>query len=276
MKKDSLVRLLIISCGIFIAAFGLNAFLIPNNIAAGGFSGVAILIGSLVPIKVGTLILLMNIPLFILSFKVLGKSFVIVSLFGTVLYSLAIDIMSFVPAFTNDLVLCSIYGGMCVGAGYGLILKYKGTTGGTDMLAMLINKKNSGFPVGSLMFILDLSVIICSVILIGLDRGMYATISVFVSTKTIDLIIQGTGRAKSFFIITDKGNVIADEIMKKLERGVTFLQGKGAYTGHNKDILICAVRHRSEITVLKELIYNLDKDAFVLIGDMTEIMGEGF
>ncbi len=277
MKNKLLLKqIFVIIIGCAIASFGINAFLVPNSIAAGGFSGIAILVNTAVGIPVGAALFALNVPLFIAAFRQLGKGFVLISLFGTVLYSVSIDLLKFLPVFTSDLVLCSIYGGVCVGFGYGIILKYGATTGGTDMMAKLISNKYGSFPIGQMMFLMDLLVIICSVILIGLDKGLYAIISVFVSTKVIDIIIQGTSRSKGFFIVTTKGDAVSGSIMYQLGRGVTILNATGAYTGKKRDVLLCAVSNRAEITAMKEIIYKWDKDAFVLIGDMTEILGEGF
>lgn len=271
MKK---IFAVILGCAI--ATFGLNCFLIPNSIAPGGFSGIGILINTALGLPVGITLVVLNIPLFIAAFKMLGKGFVLFSLFATGLYSVLIDAFAFLPTLTIDPVLASVYGGICVGIGYGIILKYGATTGGTDMISKLLNSKYKSFPMGQLMFAMDFLVIIASIILIGLDRGLYAIISVFISTMIIDVIIRGINNAKAFFIITEKPEAIAVEIMDKLERGVTSIAGKGVYTGGEKTVLMCAVNDRSEITTMKQLIKKCDASAFVLISDVTEILGEGF
>lgn len=271
MKK---IFVIFLGCGI--AAFGLNAFLIPNSIAAGGFSGISILINNLTGLPVGLGVFLLNVPLFIAAFKRVGKEFVVISLVGTVVYSLAIDALGFLPTFTNDLVLCSVYGGICVGIGYGIILKYGATTGGTDMLSKLLTLKFKNFPMGQMIFAMDFVVIFASVVLIGLDRGLYAIISVFISTIIIDFLIEGANKSKGFFIVTEHPEQVAECIMKGLERGVTMLSGKGAYTGKEKTVLMCAVNNRAEIVQMKELIKKCDKNAFVIISDITEVLGEGF
>lgn len=261
--------------GCMIAAVSFNMFLIPNSIAAGGFSGLGILFNRLLGIPVGTAIILLNIPLFIVAFTKLGKKFILVSALGTLIYSIAIDVIR-VPTITNDLVLCAIYGGLGVGTGFGLILKYGATTGGVDMLAKLFTLKVKEFPIGMMMFIIDLAVILASILIIGFEEGMYAILTVFLSSKVIDIIIEGANKAKAFFIITSQPDLIANEIMEKLERGVTEWHGRGVYTDHDKKILLCAVNNRSEIMEMKAIIRRNDRRAFVLIADTREVLGEGF
>lgn len=265
-----------ITLGAVITAISLNMFLIPHKIAAGGTSGLATVLHHSFGFPVGMTLLALEIPLFLLSVKVLGKQFGINTLFGAIALSFSIDILApYIPKLTNDLMLNALYGGILSGIGLSLVFKFKGTTAGTDIIAAIINKLFK-ITMGRALFIADFSVIlVAAVVFASVELCLYAIITLFVMTQIIDLMQEGPTSAKAFIIMTEQSQKIADVVMDKMERGVTFLSGRGAYTQKERDVVFCVVSSR-EVTILKELIYNTDKKAFVIVADAREVLGEGF
>lgn len=265
-----------IALGSLVTAVGLNMFLIPNKVAAGGVSGLATVLHYVLGFPVGVTMLALNIPLFLLSVKVLGTRFGINTLYGAAILSVAIDgTAPFTPVLTQDLLLNSLYGGVLSGIGMGLVFRFRGTTAGTDLAAAIINKM-TGISVGQALLMVDFFVILSAGIAFkSAELSLYALISLFVTTQLIDLIQEGPSSSKAFMIVTAVPDQVAQAILAELERGVTFLQGRGAYTGQMRETLLCVVS-TSEVTMLKELIYNLDKSAFVIVADVHEVLGEGF
>lgn len=265
-----------ITLGAVITAVSLNMFLIPNKVAAGGVSGMATVLHYLLGWPVGITMLAMNIPLFLISVKVLGTRFGVNTLFGALILSLAIDGSApFIPVLTQDLLLSSLYGGVLAGVGMGLVFRFKGTTAGTDLAAAILNKL-FGISVGQALLSVDFFVIASAgVAFQSAELSLYALISLFVTTRIIDLIQVGPSSAKAFLIVTLFPEEMADGILQDMGRGVTFLQSRGGYTGHAREIVLCVIS-TGEVTRLKELIYRMDPKAFVIVADAHEVMGEGF
>lgn len=262
--------------GAAITAVALNMFLIPHKIAAGGTSGLAIVLHHLVGLPVGATMLSFDIPLLLISIKILGARFGFNTLIGAVILSISIDVTApYVPILTNDLLLNSLYGGILSGVGLGLVFRFEGSTAGTDLAAAIINKL-FGISVGQALLLVDCFVIISAgVAFQSPELSLYALISLFVSTQIIDLVQEGPSSAKAFFIMSNKTSSVAQAIMTEMERGVTFLSAYGGYTQEKSDMLLCVVSTR-EVIRLKQLIYAFDQDAFVFIVDAHEVMGEGF
>lgn len=265
---------LLILLGLILAVLGYNMYLIPNDIAAGGFTGLGQLINKFLPIRVGTVNLILNIPLFILSMKSLGLKFGARSLIAMALFSLMIDHIP-IPAATNDMMLASVYGGVIAGIGFGLVLRGNATTGGTDMLASLLHRLFPFLKVSYGIFFTDGLVIIASAFVFEPQSAMYALISVFLMNLLVDLVLEGPNSANSYFIISDKSNEIAQKIMDELGRGVTGLDGMGMYQGKEKRVLLCVV-NRFEAIRLRRIIFSVDPSAFVIANKAHEVLGEGF
>jgi uncharacterized membrane-anchored protein YitT (DUF2179 family) len=265
-----------ITAGAFITALGLDLFLIPAKITAGGLSGLSTVLHYTVGVPVGLTMLALNIPLFLIAIYRLGARFGFRSLYGTLILSLFIDLMvPFLPVVTTDPLLSCLYGGVLVGLGLGLVFKSRGTTGGTDLAAAIL-RTYTGANVGQLLFLMDGAV----VLLTGLafrswELALYSMITIFVSAWLIDLVQEGISYAKAFFIISNKSVEMTDALLYDLERGTTVLRGKGAYSGEDKDVLLVVV-NRAEVTKLKDLIHNIDKHAFVIQTKVHEVFGEGF
>jgi len=280
--KKKIIKIFIdysaITIGSLFVALSLNLFLVPNKIAAGGISGIATVIYYISNHKlpIGMTMLALNLPIFIMGVKTIGAHFGIKSIYGTIVLSVITDALSFLQPLTYDRLLASIFGGILMGLGLAVVLLYGATTGGTDMLARILHKFIPSFSIGQILLGLDISVIIlASAVFRNYELGLYAILTLYVCSKVIDAVLEGVNFAKALIIISDKSEIIADKILKELDRGVTSLDGVGMYTKNKKNILLCVVK-RQEVTKLKSLIKEIDADAFVILADVREVLGEGF
>lgn len=268
-----------IAAGVLLCSMAYNMFLIPNEIAPGGFTGIGQLISHATGWPVGTITLILNIPLFLLSARSLGVSFGVRSLAATVGLSLAMDFLplpSVIPvASTERMLLASIFGGILGGAGFGLILRGDATTGGSDMLARLIRSRFQFVSLGVVMFAVDGLVILASAFVFDIVSAMFALISTFLMSYVIDLLVDGLNSARAYFIISKESDAIASRIMNELERGATALNGRGMYSGQDKNVLLCVV-NRTEAARLRGIVAELDPNAFMIATNVREALGEGF
>ena len=280
-KNDSLsswiIDILAYIAGGFIYAISVNSFTAPNNIAPGGASGLAIVINYLYNLPIGILTIIINIPLFIIGFFKLGKRGVLKSFIAMILSSVIIDLtVPFLPVFSGDHLLAAIYGGVLTGFGLSLVFMRDATTGGTDLAARLIQQGAPHMSMGRLIMFIDLIIVAISAIVYKeMESALYAIITIFVSGQIIDGIMYGMGSGKFIFVITSKYEQLSKAIMDKLERGVTLLEATGAYTGKSQKVIMCAVT-KSEAFKIRRLVNNIDPDAFIIIGEAGEILGEGF
>lgn len=261
--------------GSVITALGLILFLIPNKIAAGGVSGIATIIYYVLGYPVGWTMLAFEIPLFLASVRIIGLGFGIRTLLGAVTLPLLIEFLTpRVEVITTNPLLATVFGGVVVGCGIGIVFRFRGSTGGTDEVAALIHKL-TGMPLGQIVLMLDGLVIISAGIFFGIESALYALISVYVASKVIDLVQEGLAVDKAAFIISDFSDEIAQGILERMGRGVTALRGKGMYTGKGRDVLLAVVA-QSEVSRLKEVVHEADPDAFVIMANVNEVLGEGF
>ena len=261
--------------GVFLMAMGLAFFLEPNIIAPGGVTGFAIVIKKVSNIPVYITNLVINIPLFIIGIITLGKNFGWKTLYATALLSLFLKVIP-AQAVTPDLLLSSIFGGLITGIGLGIVFKLGGTTGGTDLAGSILNKVFPSIGISTFMMTIDLLVVaFAGIVDMKVETSLYSIISLFVSIKVIDLILEGIGYLKGFLIITNKPEEISAKIMQDLNRGVTLFKGKGMYTKEEKDVLLCVV-NRSQFSKIKEIVNKIDKDAFIMVTEVSEVLGEGF
>jgi uncharacterized membrane-anchored protein YitT (DUF2179 family) len=274
INKRALNHYLLITLGCLLTALSFNLFFIPNEIAPGGLSGVATVLYYLFGFPVGITTLVLNVPLFIAGIRQLGGHFGIRTFFATILLSLFIDLIK-VPALTDDSLLASIYGGFLMGVGLGIIFRMNATTGGTDLFATLIHQYFPVITIAWVLFVVDFLVVLSAAILLGPSQGLYAIISLVVGARVIDLVQEGLNTAKAVYVISNHSAEISQRIMKEMDRGVTLLNGKGAYTGKEKDVILCVVS-RMQITQIKRLVNEMDPNAFVLVSDVREVLGEGF
>lgn len=263
---------IVLGCAVGGAAYPL--FLTPNAIAPGGITGVGIILNHTLGLPVGMTSLALNVPLFILGYRAIGGSFAFRSLIATVLFSLFIDILP-LPAVTEDLLLATLFGGVLLGAGLGLILRGNATTGGTDMIARMVHKKLPFITVGSFLFALDFVVVTAVGFVVGAEQALYATINIFMSGKLVDIVMMGFTADKACFIISERWQQITQRVLKDMERGVTHLSARGAYTGQERPVTLCVVSRR-EVPLLKSIVRREDPDAFMFITEAHEAIGEGF
>jgi uncharacterized membrane-anchored protein YitT (DUF2179 family) len=265
-----------VTVGVVLAALGLDLFLVPFKIAAGGLSGLAIILYYLIRVPVGTTMLILNIPLFVVGWYRLGVKPLARSLYGTVALSLAIDLLvPLVHPPTQNLLLASVFGGVVEGLGLGLVFRYRGTTGGTDLVAAIL-RSYTGVNVGQLLFLVDGAVaLLAGLVFASADLTMYALITIFITSWVVDLVQEGFSYAKAFFVISSRVREIAAEVMANLDRGATAWTVTGMYTGKAREILLVVV-NRAEVTRLKDIVYEKDPAAFVILADVHEVLGEGF
>ncbi|SFS80927.1 Uncharacterized membrane-anchored protein YitT, contains DUF161 and DUF2179 domains [Paenibacillus sp. BC26] len=268
--------------GTAIYAFGLHYFLIPNQLMEGGVTGIAILLNYSLdwPLSISTLVL--NIPLYFIGWKVLGRSHTGYTIFGSVSLSFFLYLMEkmieagwIVPFQTsNDYILAALYAGVTLGAGLGIVFRFGGTTGGVDIIARIASKLR-GWSMGQVILTLDIIIIGVSLLYISKEKVLYTLVAVFIASKMIDFIQEGAYAAKAFSIITEAGDEIGLQITKEMERGVTIFPAKGAYSGKQKQVLYCVVA-RHEIRQLKSIVRSIDPLAFIVISEVHDVLGEGF
>jgi uncharacterized membrane-anchored protein YitT (DUF2179 family) len=268
-----------ITLGTALVAFSFSLFFIPNSIAPGGVSGIATLLNALFEWRVGFVIIVVNIPIYVLSFKKFGVVRVVRSMYATVLMSLLIDYVKlptdFVHSIASDMLLSSIFGGVLMGGGLGLVIRNNATTGGTDMIAGLVHGWFPNISISWVLFGIEFLVVLAAGVFLQPIMALYAFIALYVSTRVMDFVQVGVNTAKAFIIISDHSQEISDGIIEKMDRGATLLKGAGAYSGDNKNVILCVVR-RNQISKLRLLIKQMDENAFVIVHDVKEVMGEGF
>ena len=273
-RKETLIAYAQIVLGCIIGGAAYPMFLVPNNIAPGGLTGVATVLNFLMDVPVGLTSMLMNIPLFILGYKAMGRVFVVRSFIATVLFSMAIDLIK-VPAVTMDPLLGTLYGGVLLGIGLGLILRGGATTGGTDMVARMVHSRFPFISVGMFLMMIDGLVVVLAGVCVGLNEGLYAMIAIFVSSKLIDMVMAGLTQTRACYIITSATDAVTDRIMEEMDRGVTHLMAKGAYSGTARPVILCVLSSQ-EVVKLKDIVREEDEKAFMFITGAHEALGEGF
>lgn len=276
--KNTTLRLIkdyvFMTIGCFIYAFAVNYFYVSNHLAEGGVTGIALIIYYLFKTPVGITYFAVNIPLLILGWKLLGKEFIIKTLFGTGMLSFALSVTSGINGATDDTILASLYGGFIGGIGLGIIFMCGGSTGGTDIIARIMTKYK-GISVGRAMLMLDVVVLSAVAFLFGKEVFMYTLIAAMVLTKTIDFVQEGMDKAKAVTIISRKADELRNILMEETGRGITVIDGSGGYTRNSLDILYCVVS-KFQIVKVKRIVRDIDPEAFITITDVSEVLGEGF
>jgi len=272
LRLDSIIAIIV---GTAIMGFGINSFNIPNHLAEGGITGISILIKLLFPaVDQGIVFFALNIPLFILGWKILGRTSFIYTILGTVSLSVFLSVFDGVlPLPMDDRLLASLYAGVAVGIGLGIIFRYGGTTGGVDIIARML-QKYWGVSMGRTLFFSDILVICASLIYLNLESAMYTLVAVFLAARVIDFFQDGAYAGKALTIISDRAEEISKQILE-LGRGVTLLSGKGAFSGAEKQIVYVVVS-RNEVMRYKNIIQEIDPHAFLIVNDVHEVLGEGF
>ncbi len=267
--------------GTFIMGAAVNMVFEPMNMVVGGLSGLAIVVKRLteafvkggIPVWLTTAII--NVPLFIAAWKVKGAEFIKNTLIATISFTLALYLIPIVPIGQKDNLLAALFGGVLSGSGLGLVFYNGGSTGGTDLLGAIINYYVPHVPVAKALMVIDSTIIILGAFIFGVNKAMYAIIAAYVTTKIMNNILEGMGFAKLAYIISDHYNEISDEVFKNVNRGVTFLRVQGGYTKQDKRMLMCVVSEK-QIVQLKNIVAKIDPEAFLIITDAREVLGEGF
>lgn len=271
-------NIVLILLGTAIFSFGLVHFNMENNLSEGGFTGITLLLYFLFGINPAITNIFLNIPIFFIGWKLLGRVTFIYTIIGTISVSLFLWLfqkhLKLSIPLHEDLTLASLFAGTFLGVGLGIVFRVGGTTGGVDIIARLV-RKYFGWSIGRTMLIFDAAVISASLIYLNYREAMYTLLAVFIGTRVIDFIQEGAYKARGAMIISEKSNEIADKITKNMERGVTILHGRGSYTGQRRDVLYCVIS-RGELTRLRNLIKDIDPIAFVALTDVHEVLGEGF
>lgn len=257
-------------------AIGVALFLLPNKLSAGGVSGIATIVYYLFNIPMGTIIVLINVPIFLFAFYRLGKHIFINSIIGTISLSLFIDFFDRFEPLTNDRLLACIYGGVLVGLGTGIVLKANSSTGGSDLLSQIVKSYNNNIQMGTIIIVIDTIVVSLNVFFLGeIEIALYSAIAIYLVGKMVDIVFEGIYFTKLFFIISNKTEDISKAIGKQIKRGTTGIYGKGMYTGENTLVLMCAAGRR-DVAKVRKLAKEIDPKCFIIITNSREVLGEGF
>ncbi|HWO97022.1 MAG TPA: YitT family protein [Bacillus sp. (in: firmicutes)] len=273
-KQQVLKRTLLITTGAVLMAIGLEIFLVPNNVIDGGVVGISIILSHLTGWKLGAFIFILNLPFFFIGYKQIGKTFALSTLYGIAILSIGTTLLHPVPGLTEDVLLATVFGGIVLGIGVGIVIRYGGSLDGTEILAILINNKTP-FSVGEIIMFFNLFILGSAGFVFGWDRAMYSLIAYFIAFKTIDIVIEGVEQSKSAWIISDKHTEIGEAILARLGRGVTYFKGEGAYTGDEKKVIFCIIT-RLEEAKLKSIVEEIDHSAFLAVADIAEVRGGRF
>lgn len=274
--KEFLADTLIFILGGILYSVAINCFLSRNNILNGGFTGIATILNFLFDLPIGTVIFIMNIPVFIIAYKKLGVRFVLRTVWATLITSVFIDVGTVLPVYSNDLLLSSLFGGAIIGVSLGIIFIRNATTGGVDIIAKLIQIKSPQISIGRSILLFDAVIVILGGLIYGnFESMLYAAVVIFVSTQVLDYIIYGVSRGAMILIITQKSEKIRRMIISDFDRGVTVLKGQGGYSGENKNVLLCACYDNQTQKFIKK-IKAADENAFFIVTQSKQILGNGF
>lgn len=274
--KEFLIDTFIFAIGGILYSVAINCFLSKNNILNGGFTGIATILNFLFELPIGTVIFIMNIPLFLIAFKKLGVRFVLRTVWATLINSACIDLGVILPVYQNDLLLSSLFGGALVGLALGIIFIRNATTGGVDIIAKLIKLKFPHISIGRSILIFDVFVVILGgIIYRNFESMLYASVVIFVSAQVLDYVIFGVSRGAMILIISEQSEKLCNMILGDLDRGVTILKAQGGYSKQDKDVLLCACFDNQTHKLIKK-IKSVDENAFFIVTQSKQILGNGF
>ncbi|MCA1054856.1 YitT family protein [Rossellomorea aquimaris] len=282
-KKESplhfIYRLVFITIGAALAAISIELFLIPNNIIDGGIIGVSLILDYLVSDKIpllnfSTLLVLMNLPFLYSGYKQIGKTFVVSSLFAVLALAVIEGFLHHFEPFVEEEILATVFGGLTLGTGVGLVIRHGGSLDGTEILGILLTKKLP-FSVGEFVMFINIFIFGWAAFVFGIEEAMYSVMTYYIAFKTIDTVIQGMDETKAVIIVSDEYAEVSDAILKRLGRGTTMLKGRGGYTDHDKEVIYVVVT-RLEVTKLKSVVTDIDPNAFITIMSTQETKGARF
>lgn len=274
--KYLIVQFIQIVVGTALVAGSTSLFLLPNQLSSGGFSGIATIVYYLLNIPLGTTVLVLNVPLFIMSLIKNGKHFFLKAILGTAGLSIFLNLFEKLKPITTDRFLACIYGGIIAGIGTAIILKANASTGGTDLLTQIIKAYKPNIRISNLLVILDTIIVAANVIFFKeLEIGLYSAITIYIMGKMLDIFFEGIDFAKMVYIISQKNDEIAEQIGNQIKRGSTSLYGKGMYKKQDREVLFC-VASRNEVREIRKIVKDIDSNAFIVITNAREVFGEGF
>ncbi|MCR5209028.1 MAG: YitT family protein [Lachnospiraceae bacterium] len=269
--KNDFISILTIVFGAAVAAFSIEEFLSPNRIFDGGITGVSMILTSKLELNLGLMVIILNIPFLIAALKNLGKKFVIKTVTAMAVFSITLGFFEPLQRITDDSLLATVFGGVVLGIGVGLVLRGGGCLDGTEIVGIFVSRKTS-LSVGRVVLIINVVIYLIAGLTFGIESGLYSMLMYFITSKVIDIVELGLEQAKAVMIITDHGEEVAEDIYEKLGRTVTFIRGEGLVSGTNKDVLYCVVT-RAEIADVRSLVRDMDYSAFTTITDVSEIIG---
>ena len=259
-----------LSLGAFIAGFAIDTFLAPNNIIDGGVVGISMILSYVFKYNLGLCLIVLNFPFICLAFTKMGKNFVIQTFFAIFMFAIATNLFHSIQ-ITHDLLLSTVFGGLILGTGVGIVLKNEGSLDGTEIMSLVISKK-FGFSVGEIIMTFNIFIYAASGLVFGWEKAMYSILTYILASRVIDVVLEGVSNSKSVQIISEKWDEIGEVLIKDLEIGVTYMHGTGGYSGQAKTIIYCVVS-RIELSKMKEVIKNIDPRAFISVVDVHEAYG---
>ena len=259
-------KMIFMIIGASLYSIGLEIFLIPNNVIDGGIVGISIMISHFTNVPLGVLTFVLNLPFFIFGYKHIGKTFTLSTLFSVICYSIGVSVLHPIPGATHDILLASVFGGIIIGLGIGIIIRTGGSTDGTEVIAIILDKRIS-FSIGQIVMFFNLFILTFAGFLFGWDRAMYSLIAYFIAVKVIDIIVEGIDESKAVMIISEQNKEIAEAIMDRLGRGLTLLDGKGGYKEVETNVIYVVVS-RLEIAKVKNIVHGFDEYALMTIGNV--------
>ncbi|AYC30729.1 YitT family protein [Paenisporosarcina cavernae] len=260
--------------GAIMMAVGLELFIVPNQLLDGGIVGISIIASHLTGLGLGIYIFLLNIPFFFIGYKQIGKTFALSTVLGITVLSICTIFLHPVERFTSDVLLATVFGGIILGTGIGLVIRYGGSLDGSEILAILFNRRTI-FSVGEIIMFINLLIFTVAGFVFTWEQAMYSVLVYYIAYKTIDVVLTGFDESKAVYIISDDVDEIGQAIIDRLGRGVTFLHGEGAYTGDDKKVIFCVIT-RLEEAKLKTIVEDIDNHAFIAIGNIAEVKGGRF
>lgn len=273
-KRNLLRRSVFLFLGAVLMSVGLEIFLVPNKIIDGGITGISIILSYLTHVQVGIFLTLLNLPFLFIGYKMIGKTFALSTLFSILVMSIGTALLHPVKELTNDPLLAAVFGGIILGIGVGIVIRFGGSLDGTEIVAILVSKKIP-FSVGEIVMFFNLFILGSAGFVYSWDRAMYSLIAYFIAYKMIDITIEGFDESKSVWIISDSFRQIGEAILDRLGRGVTYLEGEGGFTGDNKKVIFCVIT-RLEEAKLKSIVDELDPAAFLAVGNIHDVKGGRF
>lgn len=284
MRKDHKVMrflwtFLMLTVGSVIYALGVAYFLDPLDLAPGGLTGIGIILDNFIPLGPGIIVFILNVPILVVGLKKFGKEFLFSTCYSTILISVLMDIFrqwNHEMALTQDRMLAALAGGVCLAVGMGIVFRCGGTTGGVDVIIKLVHLKYRHVRTGTILLIIDFTIITASVIALkNIEIGLYAIVALFVNSMVFDLVLYGTDEAKLVYIVSNHHEEVADRLLKEISVGVTFLEGEGAYTREDKRVLM-TVSKKQNFPKIKDVVKEVDPQAFMIVTSATEVFGVGF